>query len=53
VLGSDFELMEWLKNGGAFVALSTLFTPFNHIGFDAITTGIATHNQAGFAIVGF
>jgi hypothetical protein len=52
-MGSDFELMEWLKKGSGFVALSTLFTPFDYIGFDAITTGIATHNQAGFAIVGF
>ena len=45
--------MEWLKKGGGFATLSTLFTPFNNIGFDAIATGIATHNQAGFAVVGF
>jgi hypothetical protein len=45
--------MEWLKKGSGFVALSTLFTTFDNKGFDAINTGIATHNQAGFAIVGF
>ena len=53
MLGSDFELMKWLKKGGGFVPLTPQFSTFNYIGLDAITTGVATHNQACFAIVGF
>ena len=43
-MGSDFELMEWLKKGNVFFTVSALFYPFNQIRFDAIAEGIAAYN---------